>query len=145
MLQRISLAFALTLLLAYSSLALSNSPVFNSIHVTQLEQIMQQQGYTVEVDSDGDILWRLDGMTMFILVQDTALQFYSVLPGVESSLETVNEWNRTKRYSRSYLDSDQDPVLELDLDLAGGVTEDRIIDFLSTCRLSFSAWLKEVM
>lgn len=56
MLQRISLAFALTLLLAYSSLALSNSPVFNSIHVTQLEQIMQQQGYTVEVDSDGDIL-----------------------------------------------------------------------------------------
>lgn len=82
---------------------------------------------------------------MFILVQDTALQFYSVLPGVESSLETVNEWNRTKRYSRSYLDSDQDPVLELDLDLAGGVTEDRIIDFLSTCRLSFSAWLKEVM
>jgi hypothetical protein len=60
-------------------------------------------------------------------------------------LKDVNEWNRTKRYSRSYLDEEGDPFLELDLDLAGGVLKERIVDFLSTCRQSFLIWYDEVL
>ena len=39
----------------------------------------------------------------------------------------------------------QDRFLELDLDLAGGVTLDRIKDYLRTCRLSYTAWVAEVV
>jgi hypothetical protein len=38
-----------------------------------------------------------------------------------------------------------DPHLELDLDICGGVTEDRIRDFLKTCKVSFTAWQDEVV
>ncbi len=40
--------------------------------------------------------------------------------------ETINEWNYTKRFGRAYLDGDQDPCLEMDLDLVVGVAPDYI-------------------
>jgi hypothetical protein len=61
------------------------------------------------------------------------------------TLQQVNEWNRTKRYSRAYLDSDGDPVIELDLDLAGGVTVARVKDFVQTARVSVAAFRMEVL
>jgi hypothetical protein len=60
-------------------------------------------------------------------------------------LAKVNAWNKTKRFSRSYLDDDDHVCLELDLDLAGGVTPDRVRDFLKTCRSAFQLWCREVV
>lgn len=36
------------------------------------------------------------------------------------SLERINEWNRMKRFGRAYLDSENDPILEMDIDLDDG-------------------------
>ena len=35
-------------------------------------------------------------------------------------LEKINEWNRTKRFGRAYLDKENDPILEMDVDLDDG-------------------------
>jgi hypothetical protein len=35
-------------------------------------------------------------------------------------LETINEWNRSERFGRAYLDKENDPILEMDLDLDDG-------------------------
>jgi hypothetical protein len=35
-------------------------------------------------------------------------------------LERINEWNRSQRFGRAYLDKDGDPVIEMDLDLDDG-------------------------
>ena len=35
-------------------------------------------------------------------------------------LDTINEWNRSQRFGRAYLDKDNDPVLEMDVDLDDG-------------------------
>src|SRR5690349_3343565 len=35
-------------------------------------------------------------------------------------LERINEWNRGKRFGRAYLDKEDDPILEMDVDLDDG-------------------------
>ena len=44
-------------------------------------------------------------------------------------LSRINEWNRTKRFGRAFLDGENDPILEMDVDLDdGGVTPALFID-----------------
>ena len=35
-------------------------------------------------------------------------------------LDQINTWNRTKRFGRAYLDGEDDPILEMDVDLDDG-------------------------
>lgn len=45
------------------------------------------------------------------------------------TLDRINEWNRTKRFGRAYLDKEGDPILEMDVDLDdGGVSRALFID-----------------
>ncbi len=45
------------------------------------------------------------------------------------SLEAINDWNRTQRFGRAYLDKENDPILEMDVDLDdGGVVPLLFID-----------------
>lgn len=60
------------------------------------------------------------------------IQLYAVFTdGARASLKTINEWNRGRRFSRAYLDTDGDPVLEADLDFEGGVTEESVARFIA--------------
>ncbi len=135
------------LLLATSALAGPDQEILTSVTHPELLGIMAEEGYAVSLDSDGDILWKLDGYTAFMFISDTqsALQFFVHFQSDSSNLEKVNAWNRSKRYSRSYLDEKNNPVLELDLDLEGGITHARLLDFLKTCKVSFNVWLDEVL
>jgi len=36
------------------------------------------------------------------------------------SLERLNEWNRSQRFGRAFLDKENDPILEMDVDLDDG-------------------------
>lgn len=136
-------------LLAWSGGARANllEQVVGSVTVEQLAEFMAGEGYAVEVNQKGFVQWKLEGFRCQVFVSnDTeSLQFHSSFSDGTATLERVNMWNRTKRYSRTYLDEEGDPHLELDLDLVGGVTPDRIRDFLKTCRASFEAWKKEVV
>ena len=125
----------------------ANAQIFEKITTNQLQQIMQEEGYGFEVDEDGDIVWKIEGIrTLVIRSKDGEnLMFRVSFHNEDTTLAKVNTWNQTKRYSRTYLDEDGDPILELDLDLAGGVAKARIVDYLTTCRLSYTRWAKEVL
>jgi hypothetical protein len=44
-------------------------------------------------------------------------------------LPKLNEWNRTKRFARAFLDKENDPILEMDVDLDdGGLSAALFID-----------------
>jgi len=120
--------------------------VFLTVTQEQMAAIMRDEGYAVDTDS-GKIVWKIDGMKALMLLGNDgeSVQFYAAFADGNATLKKVNEWNKTKRYSRSYLDNDDDPCLELDLDLAGGVTLERIKDYLKTCRLSYQSWVTEVV
>jgi hypothetical protein len=47
------------------------------------------------------------------------------------TLERINEWNRTQRFGRAYLDKEGDPIIEMDVDLDdGGLSRALFIDNL---------------
>lgn len=120
--------------------------IYNRITVEQLLSIMQSEGFDVRI-SHGMILWQIVEANTFIIVNDDrkSMTFYTSFGDSNVNMIRVNEWNRTVKYGCAYLDADGDPCLRVDLDLTGGVTEARIIDFLSTCGLLFVSWLQDVV
>ncbi len=141
---------AVAFTLATSGIAVAQhsgaSTVIQTISSPELAQIFKDEGYSYLVDSDGDIRWKIDGVKTLVVRSEKGNQLsFSVSFDVDRNLaEKVNEWNKSKRFSRSYLDKEGDPVLQCDLELDGGITRARVADFLKTCRVSLSAWTKEV-
>lgn len=126
---------------------LESKEMITSITADRMLAILKEEGYSASADDDGDIVWKLEGFKGWILIAEggESIQFHSAFSDGNATLKKVNDWNRTKRYSRTYLDDEGDPHLELDLDMVGGVGRGRIVDFLSTCRVSFVKWRQEVV
>jgi hypothetical protein len=61
---------------------------------------------------------------------------------VNPTLATVNEWNQKNNFSRAYIDKDGNAVLESDLVLSGGVTNDTVEIFVKTFRDSVARWAR---
>lgn len=123
--------------------------LIRSFTTSQLQKLMAEEGYSTKVDKDGDLVWRLDGFNTFVTIakDQESIQFYVGFNAGDDPvpMDRINEWNRGKKYSRSYVTEDGSPYLVLDLDLVGGVSKERVLDFLSTCRVSFSSWLRQII
>lgn len=106
-------------------------------------QMLRNEGYNPEKMKDGVFRLKVDGMTMALFNKsDGDMQLYYSPSGVRVSLEDINEWNRTHRLSRAYLDGDKDPVLESDLLSNGGLTEKHVTEFLKIFKMSVDAYRK---
>ena len=94
-------------------------------------EILRNDGYrAVEISEDRVITIKVDGTTYALYVyDDDDLQLYFGVTGYELMPEHMNEWNRTKRLSRAYLDDENDPILEADLLANAGYTEDQFLEF----------------
>ncbi|WP_181161443.1 YbjN domain-containing protein [Maribrevibacterium harenarium] len=114
-----------------STMASADEQVRDRFADHQLVQLLEEDGYTsVSMADDGYIRVRVDGDTMYLLnLEDGDLQAYYVVSGVGISYADINEWNKTRRLSRAYLDDDRDPTLEADLLSNGGLTEAKVTEF----------------
>jgi len=61
------------------------------------------------------------------------------------SLETINEWNRTKKLGVAYLDKDGDPNLDMYVNIDYGVTIENLEDSFNYWCLILRAFEKEVL
>ena len=97
----------------------------------ELIKIIRDDGYSAVTKlKDGVIRIKIEGRTFVLFNKsDGDLQGYYAIQGVNISYEEINEWNRTKRLSRAYLDSDRDPVIESDLLANGGITVKHVTEF----------------
>ncbi len=62
---------------------------------------------------------------------------------LENGISTlkINEWNRTKRFSRAYIDDESDPFLEMDVNLDyDGVGSENFQDTLDWWRVSVESF-----
>ncbi|MDR1041438.1 MAG: YbjN domain-containing protein [Deltaproteobacteria bacterium] len=113
-----------------------------------LLRIIHDMGLEASGETGGNppsdyVLWNYHGMRSYVLffAEGEALQFRIEIADSAASWEDINSWNRDYRYSRSYLDTDGDSVLELDLDFAGGICEGRVRDWLKTCMAVLDRWM----
>lgn len=132
--------------------ARAESGVIDTLSMESVTEALKGDGYAAETEpgengKESTVLWKLNGSKCHIMPYDDghSIQFYVCFSGTSATLEKVNDWNRNKRFSRSYLDDEGDPCLELDLDLAGGITKDRLLDYFKTCSVSFEQWHKDVL
>jgi hypothetical protein len=105
--------------------------------------LMQQAGYravlTETNDGDPSIESSAAGANFYIYFYGCqngqnclSLQFesgYDLPDG--ASLGLINDWNSTKRFAYSYLDNENDPYLNMDLNMSYGISEQNFLDWLS--------------
>lgn len=61
------------------------------------------------------------------------LNFYAGFAGIKPTMDSLNAWNRDKRFGRAYLDGDLDAVIEYDINLEYGVA-------LENLNAAFGVW-----
>jgi hypothetical protein len=103
------------------------SPKLRHYAVGELAELVRSEGYGSVRVEENRVAFKADGSQyLLFLYDDGDLQLYYGLTGVSISTDDINSWNRHRRLSRAYIDSEQDPVLEADL-LANAGVNDRII------------------
>ena len=117
-----------------------------SLHSEQLMQLLSEEGYVPRLEEPRVVEVKIQSLrTYFFIAEDHAsIQAYAGFEAPGAGLAEVNRWNRERRYSRAYIDDEGDPVIELDLDLVGGVSRERIADFIRTVRVSVTAFADHV-
>lgn len=114
----------------------------------EMKKLITDEGFSdVTIDGDDDLIVKMNGYRVLVFVRGnnyTNIQYRFSIGGTSATLRSVNDWNRTKKFTKSYLDNDGDPVLEMDLDLDGGVTIAKIKDSILTFSRSQAAFLMEV-
>ena len=116
----------------------------DGVSIQQIADILQEEGYKAQLDKDsqGDPLIRtkmggLNVKVFFYLCSEEALcediQF-SVGFDLEDGLSTakVQKWNKEYRFAKTYLDDEDDPYLEIDLQLVPGGTPDLVKGYIAT-------------
>ena len=121
----------LTFSLLSPSFANAEEALANKYSDDEIIQFFKDDGYSaVTKIKDGVIKVKVDGRTYILFNKyDGDLQAYYGASGVKLSFEDISEWNRTKRLSRAYLDSENEPILESDLLANGGLTREHVTEF----------------
>ena len=144
-----ALLLSVLILFGLSATPASAAEVIETISAQRVVELLGQAGFTgAEIDADQDVLVNMQGYRVLILVgsyQGKNLSMKFALAGTQANHQTVNQFDLEKRFGRAYLDSDGDPVLESDLDLEGGVTEARVLDYFRTFNQLMVHFLRAIL
>jgi len=132
---------AIPILFIAAGLSVASAQAASLVDATDPERIVQlMRGFgssTLESDDYGDplITGRVEGSKYGIYFYGCKenrnckdIQFSAAWAGYDISLHRINEWNKTKRYGKAYLDNDGDPAIELSVNLTYGVSRDNFDD-----------------
>ena len=124
------LALALALSLAGPAAAEAQD-VLSAVSPVKMSRILTDLGIEAELSGDDEtprFRFEYNGyrMLLFLANENTDAQLYIGFLDGEISDKQLNEWNRDHRFARAYRDTDDDAVLEADIDFTGGVTEANI-------------------
>jgi hypothetical protein len=92
---------------------------------------LKEKGYKAELtrkpegpnirSSDSGISFTIFFMNCSSGKDCSTIQFFNGYSDIDNvPLTRINEWNKTHRFARAYIDDAQDPVLEMDMDLDNG-------------------------
>ncbi len=109
-----------------------NEGMVERFSIEELRDIIKEEGYgSVRIKGDDRVVFKSSGRTFVMaLYDDGDLQLYYGASGVKVTPADINEWNRTKRLSRAYLDSEGDIALEADQFANGGLTRKMVQDMI---------------
>lgn len=104
---------------------------------TLVQSFRETEGFT-EVSTD-TYKFNVGNLKILLFNKGGTMQLAAIFSGTSTG-SRINDWNRTYRFSRAYLSNDDEPVLQSDLDLAGGVTKENIKEWMRTFVVSIKAF-----
>lgn len=126
--------------------AADQQQVIERITSADMKSLLHAEGFVgVTIDEDDDLLVKMNGFTIIVFVRGNdyrMIQYRFFITESSATVDDMNRWNAEKLFARAYIDSDGDPVLEMDVDLEGGVTIARIKDSIRTFSQLQIAFLK---
>jgi hypothetical protein len=132
------LLFALGVMISSLPAAQAASPTVTAQDPEEILNIAKGFGSaTLATDRDGDpkISGRINGTSYSVYFFGCKngdnckdIQFVSGWSGFDITLEQINDWNSNRRYGKSYLDDENDPVLIMPVNLHLGVTRENLED-----------------
>ncbi|HMP60908.1 MAG TPA: YbjN domain-containing protein [Gemmatales bacterium] len=75
--------------------------------------------------------FEVDGLKILLFNSGQTMQVAAIFDG-RATLERLNQWNLSKKFTRALRNSDHKPVLDSALELTGGVTELNVKEWLKT-------------
>ncbi|MDW8372149.1 MAG: YbjN domain-containing protein [Planctomycetota bacterium] len=146
----LTLCLACCLLLSASpTLAIAlDTDIVQTLSSRQMVRLLAEEGFAgASIDRDDDIIVKMHGYKVLVMVRGNdyrKVTYRFAVSGTSANLKTVNEWNKKMAFTKAYLDNEGDPVLEMDVDLDGGVTVSRIRDSIKTFAQSLSVFLQQL-
>ncbi|GAB5389732.1 MAG: hypothetical protein Alpg2KO_27000 [Alphaproteobacteria bacterium] len=148
-------AAALALMLAIPATA-SAQELVNGADLDQLESMLKRHGdVTRTTDGIGDPLFqgRIDGtkyeMFLFGCNEDhkrcDEVMFKAAWATDGVSLKSLNKWNADGRYGKAYRDDENDPVLEMNVNLDNGVTTRNFNDTIAIWKRVMAQFEEEIV
>ena len=111
-----------------------------------LVTLLDALGYEPTLVDTGSVTFGLGpGQVLLFNQWEGDLQLYYVMTGGAWEHEAINEWNRTRRLSRAYIDREADLVLEADLLAVGGLTERQVASFVAVFRRALELFVEEIV
>lgn len=124
----------------------TSEKIYTTISLDDIEAILQDTDLLYRRESSMTLRFDMGDYKIFAILQNCSdnsrgvgckgllLQVLFSISNNQSSLNLVNEWNRTKRGTRAYVDTKKSVVLEGDIDLFTGVSDSylrsQIVSFL---------------
>jgi hypothetical protein len=118
--------------------------IFERLTIAQTERILELISSDFKEISNRIYVITLNSCKVIVFSQAESLQLHASFTG-NYSMNRANEWNETKKYTRSYVKQDGSIVLEADYSLEGGVTMKSIAKFFGLYKGSLDIFVKEVL
>jgi hypothetical protein len=124
----------------------AQAELVNAKNPATIKAIVESQGWPAtlvsKADEDPYIESNRNGLKFLVLFMNCndahkdckTLQYYMGFSDAKgTSLDRLNDWNRTKRFARAYRDDAGDPVLEMDVDVDfAGIPRENIGETFNT-------------
>lgn len=150
------LAVWMGLSMGFISTAFGKSVIVDATDPDTLQRLMQENGYVVSQDIDkyGDPRFesRISRTTTRVLFygckngQNCKYIMFSAGWNLDDGIagDVINEWNREKVWGKAHLDEENDPFLELVVNMDGGVTAENFLDTVDWWRITLEKFEKHI-
>jgi hypothetical protein len=136
-------AFGLALLASAARPAAAQD-VMTAVSAKHIESILTQMGF--DYTQKNDHAWKFElgekNVLLFLENDNTDAQLYVGFGDTKVTASQMNDWNKEHRFTRAYADDENNPVLESDLDFAGGVTDQTIKAWIKLYGTQVRAYVK---
>jgi len=131
-------------LLAVPARSAAAQGVMTAVPANHIESILTGMGLSFTQKDDHTWQFELGEKSVLLFLENanTDAQLYVGFADTTVSFGQMNQWNKTHRFTRAYADDESNPVLESDLDFAGGVTDETIKAWIQLYGSQVKAYVK---